>query len=313
MLVTVCLMINAKISPVIKERRRGHMMNPMKEEIKTEHRPRLVIHPDADAFLGLHQTILERDPVTNNLMLGLLERIKGRPFGEKELVWTVHLDDDTLVLMIAGLYVILYATTDRIEMVRKAVFELRQRNITYPGVIGVKETALMFKTCHERMTGQQMTLGMNQRIYRTETSVYKPVCGATLELAQEKDIPVLVPWMVEFIKVAGEHATPEQAKARLTEKVRDGKLHLLKIGTQTVSMAAWERPFKDIVTVSYVFTPSDLRKRGYASACVGMLTEKLLETYRIVTLYTDLSNPVSNSIYQKIGFRPVADSVVYLT
>jgi len=287
-------------------------MNRRKQPTKTDGAPRLVIHPDADAFLSLHRDLLEQDPVTNNLMLGLLGKIKGRPFGENELVWTIHLDDDILVLMIAGLYVILCATANREALYEKAVVELHDRGVRYPGVIGLKESALMFKACHERMTGKPMTLGMDQRIYRTETSVYSPVEGARLELADEKDIPGLVPWMVEFVKVAGDHATPEQAKDRLSEKIREGKLHLLKIGSDIVSMAAWERPFGDIVTVSYVFTPRDLRKRGYASACVGMLTEKLLGTYRIVTLYTDLSNPVSNSIYQKIGFRPVADSVVYL-
>ncbi|MFD0529710.1 GNAT family N-acetyltransferase [Kitasatospora arboriphila] len=28
-------------------------------------------------------------------------------------------------------------------------------------------------------------------------------------------------------------------------------------------------------------------------------------------LYTDLANPVSNSIYQKLGYRPVADHVTF--
>jgi len=80
-----------------------------------------------------------------------------------------------------------------------------------------------------------------------------------------------------------------------------------------VSMAAKERPFMDMITVSYVYTPVSLRNQGYATTCVGMLTELLLKSYRLVTLYTDLSNPTSNSIYQKIGYRPVIDSVVYLT
>jgi hypothetical protein len=30
--------------------------------------------------------------------------------------------------------------------------------------------------------------------------------------------------------------------------------------------------------------------------------------YSFCCLYTDLANPTSNSIYQKIGYRPVADS-----
>jgi predicted GNAT family acetyltransferase len=36
-------------------------------------------------------------------------------------------------------------------------------------------------------------------------------------------------------------------------------------------------------------------------------------TYRrggLSTIYTDLANPTSNSIYQRIGYRPVEDRVV---
>jgi predicted GNAT family acetyltransferase len=32
---------------------------------------------------------------------------------------------------------------------------------------------------------------------------------------------------------------------------------------------------------------------------------------KFCTLYTDLDNPTSNSIYQKNGYKPVGDSTVY--
>ncbi|MCJ8010525.1 hypothetical protein MUG84_02060 [Paenibacillus sp. KQZ6P-2] len=33
---------------------------------------------------------------------------------------------------------------------------------------------------------------------------------------------------------------------------------------------------------------------------------------RFASLYTDLSNPVTNHIYMNIGYKPLADSVVYV-
>jgi predicted GNAT family acetyltransferase len=51
-----------------------------------------------------------------------------------------------------------------------------------------------------------------------------------------------------------------------------------------------------------------LRGRGYASALVASLTERLLAGgRRFCFLFTDLSNPTSNKIYQRIGYEPVAD------
>ena len=48
--------------------------------------------------------------------------------------------------------------------------------------------------------------------------------------------------------------------------------------------------------------------RGYASANVAAVSQMMLDSgRRYCFLYTDLANPTSNSIYQKIGYRPVTD------
>ena len=58
--------------------------------------------------------------------------------------------------------------------------------------------------------------------------------------------------------------------------------------------------------------PPAQRKRGYASACVATLSHLLLNRgYEFCMLYTDLTNPTSNAIYQAIGYEPVIDSTMY--
>lgn len=71
--------------------------------------------------------------------------------------------------------------------------------------------------------------------------------------------------------------------------------------------------FTKVVTVSLVYTPPELRGHGYASRCVAALSQLLLESgWEYSSLFTDLSNPISNSIYQKIGYRPVCDFNDYI-
>lgn len=58
--------------------------------------------------------------------------------------------------------------------------------------------------------------------------------------------------------------------------------------------------------------PPALRGCGYASAAVATLSERLLASGRSrIFLFTDRSNPTSNSIYQRIGYRPVCDADQY--
>ena len=62
------------------------------------------------------------------------------------------------------------------------------------------------------------------------------------------------------------------------------------------------------IGINNVYTPPSLRRKGYATECVAKLSKQILEESNdYCFLFTDLSNPVSNSIYQKIGYRAVID------
>ena len=62
------------------------------------------------------------------------------------------------------------------------------------------------------------------------------------------------------------------------------------------------------IRIGPIYTPPELRRRGYASALTAALTQMLLDRgRRFCFLFTDLANPTSNSIYQRIGFRPIGD------
>ncbi len=64
--------------------------------------------------------------------------------------------------------------------------------------------------------------------------------------------------------------------------------------------------------VGPVYTPPELRGRGYASAITAAATQRILASgRRFCFLYTDLANPTSNSIYQQIGYRPVTDITIW--
>jgi predicted GNAT family acetyltransferase len=54
-----------------------------------------------------------------------------------------------------------------------------------------------------------------------------------------------------------------------------------------------------------------VRGHGYASAATAAVSQAALEAgLREVVLYTDLANPTSNAVYQRLGYLPVEDRVV---
>lgn len=79
-----------------------------------------------------------------------------------------------------------------------------------------------------------------------------------------------------------------------------------------VSMAVRRATVAGSTRIGPVYTPAEHRGHGYAAAATwaaGLAARA--DGAALVTLYTDLSNPTSNALYQRLGYRPVLDAAVY--
>ena len=71
-------------------------------------------------------------------------------------------------------------------------------------------------------------------------------------------------------------------------------------------------PANGVVRVGFVYTPPDARGHGYASALVADISAEVLAGGDRCILYTQLANPTSNAIYQRIGYKPLSDFAAYV-
>jgi predicted GNAT family acetyltransferase len=128
---------------------------------------------------------------------------------------------------------------------------------------------------------------------------------------QESDRELVIGWMDAFIDEALPEAPPEDAEHWLERTLSnpDGGVMLWLDGEQPVSFSGYGGLTPNGIRVGPVYTPPELRRRGYASALVAELTKMLLDGGRkFCFLFTDLANPTSNSIYQRVGYEPVSDA-----
>ena len=106
----------------------------------------------------------------------------------------------------------------------------------------------------------------------------------------------------------GEEVTGEEAIERVDGHISRCSLHVWEDGGRAVSVAAAVAPTPHGIRINNVYTPPELRGRGYAGALVAALTEHVLDSGRqFAFLHTDLSNPTSNALYVRIGYRRVAE------
>jgi predicted GNAT family acetyltransferase len=84
----------------------------------------------------------------------------------------------------------------------------------------------------------------------------------------------------------------------------DGEIYLLRDGRRMVSMASLTRKVKDGQVISFIYTPPEDRGRGYAAELTASLSRYCLEKgSKFCCLFTQMNNPTSNKIYQKVGYR----------
>jgi uncharacterized protein len=150
---------------------------------------------------------------------------------------------------------------------------------------------------------------VSQRIYVLRAvDPVEPWPPGRFRIAEEGDLDLIVRWVKDFLVDIGERGNPREISEA---RIRDRKFFVWE-DKVPVSMAAWAGKTPSGVRINFVYTPPERRGCGYATACVAALSRLLLDSgNRYCCLYTDLANPVSNAIYQRIGYRPVCDSAVY--
>ena len=93
------------------------------------------------------------------------------------------------------------------------------------------------------------------------------------------------------------------------QRVAAGQFQLWEHDDQVVSMAGFSEPVAGVARVGPVYTPPAHRNRGYGTAVTATASAAALSGGAThIVLYTDLSNPTSNAIYQTIGYHPHHDA-----
>jgi predicted GNAT family acetyltransferase len=270
------------------------------------------------------QAFLEREAVVANLPLGLLTRMSADPpvvdeGQEPFFLLAAHEGEPVLLMMRTPPHnMILHASAADVEQCarlqdayRAGIAFLLREGLPVPGVIGPRDVATGFADAWVAQAGGSWQVQMEQMIYRLDEVADLPASPGKLIQATEAHLDLMVDWMIAFSEVVPEGAlTREEARERAERHIAEQTLYLWH-DEQPVSKAWRARPAGQGITVTGVYTPPRFRRKGYATACVAALSRLLLaEGYRYCTLYTDLANPTSNSIYQKIGYRPVRASAM---
>ncbi len=276
---------------------------------------KVIRYDTAEEFLEAVGETLYQEEARNCLMIGIIERLQLHPdyFGDKAPYLAAVFDGDRPVLAgsMTPPYGLLVVSLD--EGAQAGLFALAEDVISgdwpLPDVHGVKPLSMLFAEAWAARTGGQYRLEMEQRIYELREVTHPENVPGRFFQAETEHTRLVMDWWAAFeIEAIGDEPDQERLERAAKRRIQAGDWFLWEDDGEIVSMCLQTRPTRTGCSIAGVYTPPEKRGRGYASACVAALSQKLLdEGFEFTSLFTDLSNPTSNSIYQRMGYRPLAD------
>ncbi|MER5379553.1 GNAT family N-acetyltransferase [Streptomyces sp. NPDC002688] len=273
---------------------------------------------DVDVFLARAGDFLRSRPGAHVMQLTWAARVRARGsgafgdeapvFGVLERAGEVHATFYRLPLRGFGLSPLTPEQADSLAA------HLAALGHSVPSVSADHSTATSFAEAWQRHTGATPKLRDTRlRLYRlgTLTPPEPPPAGRSRVLG-EQDLEEVMFWCGEFAGAVGEVVSLDAASWAGT-RFADKRYTLWETPDGTpVSVAGMNPLIGGQIQVDIVYTPARLRGRGYAAAVTAEVSRAALAAgAREVVLFADLSNPTSNALYQRLGYRTLADWSAY--
>jgi hypothetical protein len=175
-----------------------------------------------------------------------------------------------------------------------------------PGVSGPEPTANVFAAAWCRMRGGSAIVRVRQRLHSLRVLVPPTrIPNGALRLAADRDATIVHAWAEAFIRDAGVEGVNAGFFAQL---LAARQVYLWDDGGPRCIAAAIRHTAQGSA-IGVLYTPPELRSRGYGSATVAALSALLFRGgEKGCYLYADPASTAVNRIVGGIGYQAVYDS-----
>lgn len=133
--------------------------------------------------------------------------------------------------------------------------------------------------------------------------------GVVCRLPKPEEFELICDWRMDYHLWLGGEEDDEGGRSipeRLRHKIEDDLCRILAVDGEPVSYTAFNATLPEQVQVGGVWTPPDLRGRGYAQTVVaGHLSDARDDGVERAILFTAFDNKPAQSVYEAIGFERI--------
>ena len=272
----------------------------------------VVRHDDPQAFLAAAAPVLARDEALassyNAWVNGL---VRNPPTGSEHVYCaTCNVARAAGAAVQRGTSALWVGASDPLAAVAFAadIFALQRDGAPSPqGIVGIRTACDAFARKWHALTGRSHALRVELRNHKLTRVEPVPQPPGAARVATADDIAWISDAQRDFLIEVALPEDPARLLALVPKRIERGQFWVWD-DAGPVAFAGWTDAPPGAARIAPVYTPPQARGRGYATALVASLSQALLDDGRQrLFLITDLANPVSNSIYAKIGYQPQSD------
>lgn len=195
------------------------------------------------------------------------------------------------------------------RIARMIVHEIHRSGVALPGVIGDAGSAASFAAEWAEVTKTPVVVRRSSRLYEIRRVREPREPRGRFRPATVDDSALVAGWATQFLLEVGEDA-PEDMAGTVARGLEARRIWLWDCDGP-VSMCVASVPAGGVVLITAVYTPAVHRNFGYAGACVASQSRHILSQNNRCALYADLANPISNALYRRLGYEPIAEALLY--
>lgn len=264
-------------------------------------------YEDPVSVLSRAGEFLASQPVWHNLILTILHARVAQP--EPGRYWVAMERERVVGVALQSPLTFAATLTPMDKQVATAIVDaIVEADVPLPGINGEAATAAAFAGHWSERRKSAATPFQGNRLYELLEAGEVAGVEGQLRQALPRDRSLMVHWTRAF-QIEIDEPT-DGTELRVDRGLAAGEFWLWESG-EPMSMAVSRKPVESVVRVAGVYTPPEKRNCGYASACVHALSKHMHDAGYRCALYTDLANPTSSSIYQRIGYRAVSEVLRY--
>lgn len=275
-------------------------------------------YQNVDEFLSRCESFMLQAESENNLILGLADAMAGK---KREFSAPLHyaLIRDHRVIG-AALRTDAEKPLSVTRMPQGGIESLCEKILSQEtdlaGVVGEADTAESFANLYSEKKGIQKKLSMHQGVYEASSLIMPDTSDFKIGVVSPDNRKIATKFIDGFIADCFPESSHlvDQTEKMVVRHLKNQTLYLLyNENGEACSMAANNRETRNTACVSLVYTPPEHRRKGYGSLVTALVSQKMLDSgKKYCNLFTDLTNPTSNSIYQKIGYKMIGKSKHFL-